>query len=107
MHSPIEGRVQDCWWPKKLDSDCDAFGFVIDSDEGDRCKVEMQNAIAPNFKSFWTSIGQRLRKGQLTGVMGIGVNVSVSIDHSSVVKVKVGETVWAGQSVLARLTAHK
>ena len=41
LHSPIEGKVLERWWPDKAESGAKDFGFVIQADEGDRCVVDL------------------------------------------------------------------
>lgn len=106
LHCPIEGQIMERWWPDKSGVTADNFGFLIKADEGDECVVDVVNARAPRFKTHTIPSGQRTRQGQQCGLIGMGVLVNVYVSESSVIRIKVGERVRAGQGVLAKLHDH-
>lgn len=106
LHSPIEGKVLERWWPDKADSGAKNFGFVVQADEGDRCVVDIVNAARPRFKTHFIPSGYRTRQGQRCGLIGMGVLVDVYIAENALLKVKAGERVQAGTDVLASFRPH-
>ncbi len=106
LHSPIEGKVLERWWPHKAGSAAQNFGFVVQADEGDRCVVNIVNAARPRFKTHFVPSGYRTRQGQRCGLIGIGVLVDVYIADNAPLNTEVGTQVKAGQDVLARFCPH-
>ncbi|MEZ5447972.1 MAG: hypothetical protein R3E89_02750 [Thiolinea sp.] len=102
LHSPIEGRVVERWWPDKSGNGEKNFGFVILADEGDRCVVDVVDAARPHFRSHFIASGQRTRQGQRCGLVGMKVTVDVYVADSSKAKVEAGDLVQAGGSILAQ-----
>lgn len=106
LHTPIEGKVIERWWPDKFGSGAKNFGFVIEADEGDRCVVDVVEAARPRFKTHRIPAGYRARHGQRCGLVGPAVTVEVYFADSSKTLVKPGDLVQAGLSVLAKLKRH-
>lgn len=106
LHSPIEGKVLERWWPDKGDSGNKDFGFVVQADEGDRCVVDIVNAVRPRFKTHFIPSGYRTRQGQRCGLIGMGVIADVYIAESALVKIAAGDRVRAGTDILAGFRPH-
>ena len=106
LHSPIEGKVLERWWPDKAGSGAKDFGFVVQADEGDRCVVDIVNAARPRFKTHFIPAGYRTRQGQRCGLIGMGVLADVYIAESALLKIEAGDQVKAGSDVLANFCPH-
>ena len=107
LHSPIEGKVIERWWPDKSDSGAKNFGFVVQADEGDRCVIDIVNAMRPRFKTHFVPSGYRTRQGQRCGLIGMGVLVDVYVAEASLAKVEVGDKVKAGCDRVGRFRRHR
>ncbi|HPQ95736.1 MAG TPA: hypothetical protein PLN94_09135, partial [Thiolinea sp.] len=105
--SPTEGRCLDMWWPGKDGTGSRSFGFVVRTDEGDACVINVLEAGTPRFKTHRVSAGSRIRQGGRFGLVGPGVVVDVYLDDNVTPAVSPGVRVTAGMTVLAELRGHR
>ncbi|HPE59288.1 MAG TPA: hypothetical protein PLB10_03035 [Thiolinea sp.] len=105
--SPTEGRCLGMWWPGKEGTDSRSFGFVVRTDEGDACVINVLEAAPPRFKTHRVSAGSRIRQGGRFGLVGPGVVVDVYLDDNVTPVVNPGTRVTAGMTALAELRGHR
>ena len=112
VRSPNEGKVQEQWFknpPNTTDlvSEQDRsvlqFAQWVRTDEGDDVVVVLKPRFRVNKSRCYVHSGERIGQGQRCTFIPFGVNAELFVPEKSQVKVKEGDTVLAGESVVAAL----
>ena len=106
LHTPIEGKVIERWWPDKFSSGSTNLGFAVEADEGDRCVVDVVDAVRPRFKTHLIPAGYRARHGQRCGLVGPAVVVDLYYASSSQTCIRAGDQIQAGMTAVGKLQPH-
>ncbi len=101
LRSPTEGKVADTWFPGKEQEQGATAIMWIQTDEKD-------DVVTTILGGFWlwrpaceTQSGERVGQGQRCGFMRFGSKVELMLPDSAVARVKAGDVVASGESVIA------
>jgi len=109
VHSPIEGKVQQRWWPGKQGVEDGIpeheFAVRIQSDEGNEVvfAVEVQGL---RYLRCAVQAGERMGQGRRCGFLGFGLPVHVYLPLNCRVDVAPGQRLKAGSDMIGVLV-HK
>jgi phosphatidylserine decarboxylase len=110
VHSPVEGKVQERWWPGKAgvraEVPPDQFAVWVQTDEQDDMVMAVDLGHGPRFLRCGVQTGERMGQGRRCGFMGFGLPVHVYLPENSRVEVGVGQRVRAGSDIIGVLV-HK
>ena len=103
LRSPTEGKVADTWFPGKVQDHSASAIMWIQTDEKD-------DVVTTILGGFWlwrpaceTQSGERVGQGQRCGFMRFGSKVELMLPKSAVARVKAGDVVASGETVIANL----
>lgn len=106
LRSPTEGKIVKAWHPDTRKGNIPSAIFWIQTDEKD-------DVVTSILGGFWlwkpaceTQSGERVGQGQRCGFMRFGNKVELMLPKSARTRVKTGDKVVSGESILASLT-HK
>ncbi len=113
--SPVEGAVKERWYfpghflnaaldKASLDNERNAL-WLRTADGQDVTCVQVAGLIARRILCY-VETGAELRKGERFGFIRFGSRVDVYLPLDAQVNAAIGEKVYAGETVLARLAAH-
>jgi len=107
LRSPIEGKVADTWFRGAAQEQNASAILWIQTDEKD-------DVVTTILGGFWmwkpaceTQSGERVGQGQRCGFMRFGRKVELMLPRSAVARVKPGDVVTSGESVIANLTRER
>jgi phosphatidylserine decarboxylase len=110
VHSPVEGRVQERWWPGREGVGegvpPNQFAVWVRTDEEDDVVLAAELGRRPHFLRCGVQAGERMGQGRRCGFMGFGLPVHVYLPENSRVEVKVGQRVRAASDIIGVLI-HK
>lgn len=113
--APVSGAIrQIAYTPGKfLNAELDKAsehnernGLIIDSDHGTIGVVQIAGLVARRIVCF-VGQGESINAGERFGLIRFGSRLDVYLPHGTAPKVGIGQTMVAGESVLADLTAAK
>lgn len=111
IRSPMEGNILNCWSsePATLGSNdkIHRHSFWIQSDEGDDVLTVIYLGKLTSRLHSYIHPGERVGQGQRCGYFIFGGVVEVYFPVTSKIKVKQGDVVQSGSSVLARLVHQR
>ncbi|MDX5333124.1 MAG: phosphatidylserine decarboxylase [Gammaproteobacteria bacterium] len=106
VHSPVEGKITERWWPERTREDEDElppghFAIWMQTDEGDDAVVAID--LQGRFRLMHCSAqaGERTGQGRRCGLMGFGRPVTVYLPATARVAVAPGQPLLAGSDVIA------
>lgn len=108
---PINAQIKEiCYYPGKffnasLDKSSkynERCAYLIEGNEGKFVMVQIAGLIAQRIVSY-VEIGDTLKKGERFGMIKFGSRVDLYIPKNFEPNVAVGEKVFAGQSIIAKL----
>lgn len=109
VHSPMEGKVQERWWPGREGVServpGDQFAIWIRSDEEDDVVLAVQ-LDGPRFMRCGVQSGERMGQGRRCGFLGFGLPVHVYVPLECRVDVQPGQRLKAGSDIIGTLV-HK
>lgn len=76
--------------------------YIIEGDEGKFVMIQIAGLIAQRIVSY-AEIGDTLKKGERFGMIKFGSRVDLHIPKNYELNVSIGEKVFAGQSIIAKL----
>ena len=107
VHSPVEGKVLERWWPGKEgvkdDVPPDEFAVWVQTDEGDDVVFAVELGSRLRFLRCGIQSGERMGQGRRCGFLGFGLTVHTHLPQSSRVEVSVGQRVRAGSDIIGVL----
>ncbi len=108
IRSVTEGKIIQQWLDPEDDDDERSLAHAIQvkTDEDDDIMIVLRPGRFFKKLSCDAVIGQRIGQGHRCGIIPFGSHVDVYIPVTSQVKVKVGDKVEAGTTVLASLRHH-
>ncbi|MGC1374256.1 MAG: phosphatidylserine decarboxylase [Candidatus Sulfotelmatobacter sp.] len=109
--SPIQGTVRDVRYRRgkflnamnELSAEQNEQNVVTVEGDGQTVVFKQIAGLLARRIVFQPQIGERVQRGQRVGMMKFGSRVDVFFDAAASVKVKIGECVRGGESVLAYL----
>lgn len=99
VRSPTEGKVMRQW----RRSSVQGYGQWVQTDEQDDVLFVMQPRALSGRLVCRVSAGERIGQGARCGILRFGKEVSLYLPSNSVVNVKKGDRVLAGEDILACL----
>ncbi len=104
IRSPMEGKVQQQWYPHAgVEPNTGCYAQWVQSDEKDDVVLAVSGHGIRRPRCY-IHAGERIGQGQRCGLVRFGSRLQVFVPENSQLKVKSGERVRAGTSVLANLT---
>ncbi len=79
---------------------------IIDTEHGPVEVIQIAGTVTRRIISY-VSQGENLRQGQRFGMIRFGSRVDVTIPDSFEIKVKIGDRVFAGETVIAKIEQRK
>jgi phosphatidylserine decarboxylase len=110
VHSPVEGKVQERWWPGKEgvneEVPPEQFAVWVQTDEQDDVVLAVDVGRGLRFLRCGIQAGERMGQGRRCGFVGFGLPVHVYLPENSRVEVEAGQRVRAGSDIIGVLI-HK
>lgn len=102
VRSPIEAKIIRQWFPSHQRANR-AFGQWFQSDEGEDVVLRMGIGRFRRVPSCYAQAGERVGQGQRCGFVPFGAYLDLFVPENSRLKVREGDRVESGVSVLAKL----
>ena len=108
IRSVTEGKIIQQWLDPEDDDDQRSLAHAIQikTDENDDIMIVLRPGRFFKQLSCDAVIGQRIGQGHRCGIIPFGSCVDIYVPAESIIKVKVGDIVSAGTSLLATLKPH-
>jgi phosphatidylserine decarboxylase len=113
--SPFAGTIREVVYRKgrfhmataeRASTENEQNTFTLDSDAGTILVRQVAGLLARRIV-FWKRVGDRLERGERVGLIKFGSRVDVLLDPAIELRVKIGDRVRAGASVLAVASIHR
>jgi phosphatidylserine decarboxylase len=101
IRSPLEAKIIRQWFPGRRNEG--AFGQWLQSDEGDDVILLIGTGRLRRIPSCYAQAGDRVGQGQRCGFVPFGAHLDLLIPENSRLRVREGDRVASGVSVVATL----
>lgn len=99
VRSPIEGKVLE----QSRNASANTYSQWIETDEKDEVVLEMEAGFLAGAPRYRVVAGERIGQGAHSAVLLFGRRIQLYLPSNSLIKVKKGDRVLAGEDILAML----